>query len=84
MLFIKCKIQGDPMFTVDVAWTQEEAVNLLKEYREDDPNSKYSLSDTEGQEGLTKTSFNKDRFNKYKGVKWKQLKKLKTISVRMK
>jgi hypothetical protein len=33
---------------------------------------------------LTKTPFNKDRFNKYKGVKWKQLKKLKTILVRMK
>ena len=84
MLFIKCKIQGDPMFTVDVAWTQEEAVDLLKEYREDDPNSKYSLSDTEGQEGLIKTSFNTTRYNKYKGVKWKQLKKLKTILVRMK
>ena len=69
MLFIKCKIQGDPMFTVDVAWTQEEAVDLLKEYREDDPNSKYSLSDTEGQEGLIKTSFNTTRYNKYKGVK---------------
>ena len=69
MLFIKCKIQGDPMFTVDVAWTQEEAVDLLKEYREDDPNSKYSLSDTEGQEGLIKTSFNTTRYNKYKGEK---------------
>ena len=69
MLFIKCKIQGDPMFTVDVAWTQQQAVELLQEYREDDPNSKYSLSDTEGQEGITKTPFNKDRFNKYKGVK---------------
>jgi hypothetical protein len=69
MLFIKCKVQGDPMFTVDVAWTQEEAVDLLKEYREDDPNSKYSLSDTEGQEGLIKTSFNTTRFNKYKGEK---------------
>ena len=69
MLFIKCKVQGDPMFTVDVAWTQEEAVDLLKEYREDDPNSKYSLSDTEGQEGLIKTSFNITRYNKYKGVK---------------
>ena len=69
MLFIKCKIQGDPMFTVDVAWTQEEAVNLLKEYREDDTISKYSLSDTEGQEGLIKTSFNTTRYNKYKGGK---------------
>ena len=69
MLFIKCKMQGEPMFAVDVAWTQQQAVELLQEYREDDPNSKYSLSETEGQEGLTKTPFNKDRFNKYKGVK---------------
>ena len=84
MLFIKCKVQGEPMFTCDVAWTQEQAVDLLKEYREDDSISKYSLSDTEGQEGLIKTSFNTTRYNKYKGGKWKQLKKLKTISVRMK
>jgi hypothetical protein len=57
------------MFTCDVAWTQEQAVDLLKEYREDDSISKYSLSDTEGQEGLIKTSFNTTRYNKYKGVK---------------
>ena len=57
------------MFTVDVAWTQSEAVDLLTEYREDDTNSRYSLSETEGQDGITKTPFNKDRFNKYKGVK---------------
>ena len=69
MLFIKCKMQGEPMFTVDVAWTQSEAVDLLTEYREDDTNSRYSLSETEGQDGITKTPFNKDRFNKYKGVK---------------
>ena len=69
MLFIKCKMQGEPMFAVDVAWTQQQAVELLQEYREDDPNSKYSLSDTEGQEGLIKTSFNTTRYNKYKGVK---------------
>ncbi len=69
MLFIKCKVQGEPMFTCDVAWTQEQAVDLLKEYREDDSTSKYSLSETEGQEGLIQTPFNKDRFSKYKGVK---------------
>jgi len=57
------------MFTCDVAWTQEQAVDLLKEYREDDSISKYSLSDTEGQEGLIKTSFNTTRYNKYKGEK---------------
>ena len=57
MLFIKCKVQGEPMFTCDVAWTQEQAVDLLKEYREDDSTSKYSLSETEGQEGLIKTLF---------------------------
>ena len=69
MLFIKCKVQGEPMFTCDVAWTQEQAVDLLKEYREDDSISKYSLSVTEGQEGLIKTSFNTTRYNKYKGGK---------------
>jgi len=74
MLFIKCKVQGEPMFTCDVAWTQEQAVDLLKEYREDDSTSKYSLSETEGQEGLIQTPFNKDRFSKYKGVKWKSIK----------
>ena len=58
------------MFTCDVAWTQEQAVDLLKEYREDDSISKYSLSDTEGQEGLIKTSFNTTRYNKYKGEKY--------------
>ena len=58
------------MFTCDVAWTQEQAVDLLKEYREDDGTSKYSLSDIEGQEGLIKTSFNTTRYNKYKGEKY--------------
>ena len=28
MLFIKCKMQGEPMFAVDVAWTQQQAVEL--------------------------------------------------------
>ena len=69
MLFIKCKMQGEPLFTVDVAWTQRQAWELLQEYKEDDTNSKYSISDTEGQDGIVKTPFNKDRFNKYKGVK---------------
>ena len=69
MLFIKCKMQGEPLFTVDVAWTQRQAWELLQEYKEDDTNSKYSISDTEGQDGITKTPFNKVRFNKYKGVK---------------
>ena len=40
MLFIKCKSTRRPnVHSCDVAWTQEEAVDLLKEYREDDPNS---------------------------------------------
>ena len=69
MLFIKCKMQGEPLFTVDVAWTQRQAWELLQEYKEDDTNSKYSISDTEGQDGIVKTPFNKDRFNKYKGLK---------------
>ena len=70
MLFIKCKMQGEPMFAVDVAWTQQTSSgNYCKSTEEDDPNSKYSLSDTEGQDGIVKTPFNKDRFNKYKGVK---------------
>jgi len=62
-------MQGEPLFTVDVAWTQRQAWELLQEYKEDDTNSKYSISDTEGQDGITKTPFNKDRFNKYKGLK---------------
>ena len=46
-LFIKCKSEGEPRFTCDVGFSQEQIVDLLKEYREDDKNSKYSLSETD-------------------------------------
>ena len=65
-LFIKCKSEGEPRFTCDVGFSQEEAVDLLKEYRQDDTNSKYTLSETEGIDGLIKTKFNHKRYEQYK------------------
>tara|TARA_R110000824_G_scaffold39359_2_gene119137 strand:+ start:323 stop:532 length:210 start_codon:yes stop_codon:yes gene_type:complete len=65
-LFIKCKSEGEPRFTCDVSFSQEQAVDLLKEYRRDDKNSKYVLSETEGMDGLIKTKFNQQRYDQYK------------------
>ena len=65
-LFIKCKTAGEPRFTCDVSFSQEQAVDLLKEYRRDDKNSKYVLSETEGIDGLIKTKFNQQRYEQYK------------------
>ena len=65
-LFIKCKSEGEPRFTCDVSFNQEHAVDLLKEYRRDDKNSKYTLSETEGIDGLIKTKFNQQRYAQYK------------------
>ena len=67
-LFIKCKSEGEPRFTCDVSFSQEQAVNLLKEYREDDKNSKYVLSETEGIDGLIRTQFNRQRYDQYKKI----------------
>ena len=64
-LFIKCKSEGEPRFTCDVGFSQEQAVDLLKEYRSDDKNSKYTLSETEGIDGLIKTEFNHQRYDQY-------------------
>ena len=65
-LFIKCKSEGEPRFTCDVSFSQEQAKNLLKEYIEDDKNSKYVLSETEGIDGLIRTKFNQQRYDQYK------------------
>ena len=65
-LFIKCKSAGEPRFTCDVGFSQEQAVDLLTEYRKDDKNSKYVLSETEGIDGLIKTKFNHQRYDQYK------------------
>ena len=67
-LFIKCKSEGEPRFTCDVSFSQEQAVDLLKEYREEDRNSKYTLSETEGMDGLIKTKFNHQRYAQYKKI----------------
>jgi hypothetical protein len=67
-LFIKCKSEGEPRFTCDVSFSQEQAVDLLKEYREEDKNSKYTLSDSEGIDGLIKTKFNHQRYDHYKKI----------------
>jgi hypothetical protein len=40
----------------------------LKEYREDDKNSKYVLSETEGIDGLIRTKFNQQRYDQYKKI----------------
>ena len=67
-LFIKCKTQGEPKFTCDVGFSQEQAVDLLKQYREDDKRSTYTLSETEGTDGLIKTEFNHKRYEQYKKI----------------
>ena len=44
----------------------KKTLDLLKEYRRDDKNSKYTLSETEGIDGLIKTKFNHKRYEQYK------------------
>jgi hypothetical protein len=64
LYYIKCRSHGDA-WTCDITASILEANQLLKEYKLNDPHSKFRISNTSGSEGVQKSWFNKARYETY-------------------
>ena len=66
LFYIKCRCSGD-IWICDVTDSILEANELLKEYKLDDPHSNFRIIYSLGNNGISKTPFNKDRVEKHLG-----------------
>jgi|TARA_R100001530_G_scaffold53769_1_gene39713 hypothetical protein len=66
LFYIKCRCSGD-VWICDVVDTFLEANILLKEYQLDDPQSKFKIIYSLGDNEISTTPFNKERIEKHLG-----------------